>query len=291
MSTVETHSQLQTKPTTQVVGLDLHTDPEEPLLSQSDQSGQSGYTAGLNTPPKYALLRRLAPATALGVTWSALPSFAGILLLLNMEPIRLALVGTAGSTTQLITGLAIYTLCFVVLAGLGCLPTVSQAVLAGYAFGFTLGFPAAMLGFAGASIIGYQLVHRITRNNIEREIIRSPRIAMVRDALLHANPKRAILIVSLLRASPSAPFALTNLVLGSLGVSRTVFFAGTVLGMIPRTLAAVLIGVSITSWTGEVQQPRWLVIMGIFTTITLLVIVSRVAASVLSKVSSKSLGL
>ena len=234
-----------------------------------------------------AVIRRLGPAAILGVAWSILPSFAGVLLVLNMEPIRLALLGDPGTAqlSQLIIGLGIYTGCFIVLAGLGCLPTVSQAILAGYTFGVALGLPAALIGFGGASLIGYELVQRLARPRVERELERSPRTVMIRDALLSASPRRALLIITLLRASPSAPFALTNLVLGCLGVSRKVFFLGTIVGMLPRTLAAVIIGVSFTGWNGGFDQPRWVVIAGIVATIGALIVISKVAASTLIKVA------
>lgn len=233
-----------------------------------------------------AMLRRLGPAMILGVAWATLPSFAGVMLVLNMEPISAALVGSAGSTTQLILGLSIYTAAFIILAGLGCLPTVSQAILAGYTFGVAFGLPAALIGFGGASLIGYELVRRVARHRVEHELNKSPRAVMVRDALLTASPKRAVLIVSLLRASPSAPFALTNLFLGCLGVSRGVFVLGTVIGMTPRTLAAVLIGVSFTGWNGGFDQPRWVIVAGIVATIMALIVISKVAASALLKVSN-----
>lgn len=232
-----------------------------------------------------AVIRRLGPAAILGVAWSILPSFAGVLLVLNMEPIRLALLGDSGNAMQLIIGLGIYTCCFIILAGLGCLPTVSQAILAGYTFGVGFGLPAALIGFGGASLIGYELVQRLARPRVERELERSPRTVMIRDALLTASPRRAVLIITLLRASPSAPFALTNLVLGCLGVSRWVFFLGTIMGMLPRTLAAVLIGVSFTGWNGGFDQPRWVVVAGIIATIGALIVISKVAASTLIKVA------
>ncbi len=235
-----------------------------------------------------AMLRRLGPAMILGVAWSILPSFAGVMLVLNMEPISMALVGSEGATSQLIIGMLIYTVAFIFLAGFGCLPTVSQAILAGYTFGLTLGLPAALVGFGGAAIIGYELVQRVARQRVEQELNRSPKAIMVRDALLTASTRRAILIVALLRASPSAPFALTNLFLGCLGVSRGVFVLGTIIGMTPRTLAAVLIGVSFTGWNGGFNQPRWVVVAGIVATIMALIVISKAAASALLKVSNQS---
>ncbi len=272
MSLIDTQSQLET-PAKPVV-LDLHTNAKVPSAAPLTPNS-----------PHQSRFRRLAPATALGIAWSLFPSIAGVILLLNMEPISLLLIGDAGSISQLVIGLGIYTVCFVVLAGFGLLPTISQAVLAGYAFGFTLGLPAAMIGFGGAALIGYEVVKHLARDRIEHELNRSPKTSMVRHALLTASPKRAILIVTLLRASPSAPFALTNLVLVSLGVSRSVFLIGTMLGMLPRTLGAVLVGVSITNWTGEYSQPHWVIAAGIAATIVLLVVVSKIAASTLKKLS------
>jgi len=232
-----------------------------------------------------AMIRRLGPAAVLGVAWSTLPSFAGVLLVLNMEPIRLALVGAEGSALHLATGVVIYGVAFIVLAGLGCLPTVSQAILAGYAFGLPIGLGAALIGFGGASLVGYELVRRLAAPRVEFELASSRRAMMIRDALLGASAWRALLIVSLIRMSPTTPFALTNLLLGSLGVSRRVFFFGTMIGMTPRTLAAVLIGLSFTGWRGGFDHPAWLVALGLAALVTLVVVLARVSAGVLSRLA------
>lgn len=232
-----------------------------------------------------AMLRRLGPAMLLGIAWSAIPSFAGVMLILNMEPIRVALIGDGTSMIHLATGMSIYTIGFVLLAGFGCLPTVSQAILAGYAFGVPMGLGLALIGFGGASLVGYELVGRIARSRVEQELQRKPKAVMLRDALVHANSKRALLLVTLLRASPGSPFALTNLLLGSLGVSRGVFFFGTILGMLPRTLAAVLIGQQVTSWSGPVDKPAWVVVAGVVSVVVLLIIITKVAGSVLMRVA------
>ncbi len=232
-----------------------------------------------------AMLRRLGPATVFGVAWSIVPSFAGVMLILNMEPIRLALVGEASSSTHMMMGMLIYLVGFIVLAGFGCLPTVSQAILAGYAFGLPMGLGLALIGFGGASLVGYALVRRVVHVRVEHELERCPKVIFMRDALLRAKPIKAVLMVALLRASPSTPFALTNLLLGSIGIARGVFFFGTIIGMFPRTLAAVLIGHQITAWTGEYDKPMWALITGIIALIILVVLISRAAASALARVS------
>lgn len=232
-----------------------------------------------------AMLRRLGPAAVLGVAWSTIPSFAGVMLVLNMEPLRLALVGDGSSALHAATGMSIYLVGFVVLAGFGCLPTVSQALLAGYAFGVPVGLLLALAGFGGASLVGYQVVGKVARGRVEQEIVNKPKALLLRDSLLRASTGRALLIVTLLRVSPSTPFALTNLLLASLGVRRWVFFAGTVLGMLPRTFAAVLIGHQFTGWNGGIDKPRWLIVAGIVAIIALVIVISKVAAGVLLRVT------
>ena len=232
-----------------------------------------------------AMLKRLGPAAILGVAWSTLPSFAGVLLVLNMEPIRLALIGDGSSAVHIATGMSIYLVGFVLLAGFGCLPTVSQALLAGYAFGVPVGLLLALLGFGGASLVGYEVVSKIARSRVEQEIVNKPKARKLRDALLHASPARALLIVTLVRISPSSPFALTNLLLASIGVPRWAYFFGTLMGMLPRTLAAVMIGKSFTGWNGGLDKPMWLVVLGIAAVVLLVIVISKVSASVLLRMT------
>lgn len=235
-----------------------------------------------------AMLKRLGPAAILGVAWSTLPSFAGVLLILNMEPLRVLLVGDGSSTLHLATGMSIYLAGFVILAGFGCLPTVSQALLAGYAFGVPMGTLLALLGFGGASLVGYEVVSKIARSRVEQELVSKPKTKMLRDALLRASTGRALLIVTLVRISPSSPFALTNLLFASLGVRRGVFFFGTLMGMLPRTLAAVMIGQSFTGWNGGIDKPRWLIVAGIVAIVVLLIVISKVSASVLLRMTRET---
>ncbi len=232
-----------------------------------------------------AMLRRLGPATILGVAWSIIPSFAGVMLILNMEPIRQVLVGDASSGAHVMMGMLIYLVGFIVLAGFGCLPTVSQAILAGYAFGLPMGLGLALIGFGGACLVGYAFVRRVVHVRVEHELERCPKVIFMRDALLQASPTKAVLMVALLRASPSTPFALTNLLLGSIGIARSVFFFGTIIGMFPRTLAAVLIGHQITVWTGEFDKPMWVLVTGIIALVILVVLISRAAAHALARVA------
>jgi uncharacterized membrane protein YdjX (TVP38/TMEM64 family) len=234
------------------------------------------------------VFKRLGPAAWLGVFWAAMPAIGGFLVLFNMGPISEFLRGEAeaGAMREAL-GVATYTLIFIVSAGCGLLPTYSQAILAGYAFGVPVGFAAAWVGFGGASMVGFLIARNFARRRVEHEIERSVKARVVRDALLESGFARALLIVTLVRVPPNSPFALMNLVLTASGVRKRVYLMGTLIGMAPRTFAAVLIGSQITQLAGkdDIQTPRWMVVVGIVLTLAVLGVIGTIANSALKRVT------
>ncbi|MBX3747755.1 MAG: TVP38/TMEM64 family protein [Verrucomicrobiae bacterium] len=232
-----------------------------------------------------AFFRRLGPAAWLGLAWGALPPLGGFLVLFNLGPISEVLRGEAeAGTVRLALGMAVYIAFFMVSAGCGFLPTYSQAILAGYAFGVPAGFGAAWVGFGGASMVGFLISGRLARARIEREIQREARVRAIRDALVGSGFGRALLIVTLVRVPPNSPFALMNLALCASGVARHTYLLGTLLGMAPRTFAAVLVGSQIVDWS-DVGKPRWMIVGGIILTITALGLIGTMANRALKRVT------
>jgi uncharacterized membrane protein YdjX (TVP38/TMEM64 family) len=214
-----------------------------------------------------------------------MPALGGFLVLLNMGPISDFLRGEAeAGPGRLALGVATYTLIFIVSAGCGLLPTYSQAILAGYAFGVPIGFAAAWIGFGGASMVGFLIARSFARRRVEREIERNLKARAVRDALLGSGFWRALLIVTLVRMPPNSPFALMNLVLTASGVKKRIFLIGTLVGMAPRTFAAVLIGSQITDWS-DVEKPRWMIIGGIVLTLAVLGVIGTIANNALKRLT------
>lgn len=238
-----------------------------------------------------AFLKRLGPAAWLGAAWSALPVLGGFLILFNLAPISQALRGEAeAGSLRLALGMAIYIACFIVSTGCGFLPTYSQAILAGYAFGVPAGFGAAWAGFAGASMVGFLISKHIARPRVEQEIQRHLKARVIRDALVGSGFRKALWIVTLVRMPPNAPFALMNLVLCASGVARKTYLLGTLIGMAPRTLAAVLVGNQITDWA-EVEKPRWMILAGIGITLAVLGWIGTLANRALQRITvAESMG-
>jgi uncharacterized membrane protein YdjX (TVP38/TMEM64 family) len=190
-------------------------------------------------------LRALGPTGLLGIAWTAAPAVCGTLLLAALGPLSEWLLYHRP------LGLALYTVVFVLGAGLGFLPTYAQSILGGWVFGVGLGLPAALLGFTGGGLLGYRVARRVSRDRVLALIETNPKARAIRDALVGRSPWRTVLIVTLLRLPPNSPFALTNLVMATTGVPLPAFLAGTFLGMLPRTAVAVALAAAAASTGAE----------------------------------------
>lgn len=253
-----------------------------------------------HTPTQLAA--RLGPVGILGILWVALPPLCSIPLFYYMPQISEWLKGHEG------TGWWIYCGCFAVLAGFAFLPTYAQSALGGYAFGTLWGVPAALLGFGGASLIGYATATMVSGDRVEKLIEEKPRWKAIREALIGRAPtdSRGILppterpgfwrttaLVALIRMPPNSPFALTNLVLASVKVPLPCFVLGTVAGMAPRTALAVFLGSlvqgQLTKASLEQAAPGWVwwtgLIVSVLAVLLVAAIISHVAKRALSKVT------
>lgn len=181
------------------------------------------------------MLRKLGPTGVLGLCWTAMPPIFGILLLAYLGAISDWL------TESPVRGLLVYVTVFVVLGGFGLLPTYAQTLLGGWVFGQWLGFVAALTGFTGAAILGYTVARLVSRNRIERLIQSHRRARVIHSSLVRSGFRRTLLVVSLLRLPPNSPFALTNLLMASVGIHALPYIVGTALGIAPRAAIAVSI--------------------------------------------------
>ncbi len=219
-----------------------------------------------------------------------MPAVAGVVLLSN--------IGTVSAWLQSHShlGVAAYIVGFAVLSGFALLPTYAQAVLGGYAFGVTLGIPAALCGFLGGAIIAYEVGRLASKDRVENIINEKPKWRAVRDALLVGRKPQDAFIkcigtVALLRLPPNSPFALMNLVLSAVKVPRPAYYIGTLIGMTPRTAAAVVLGSGIQSVlskeTIEGATPKWLIVAGIAVSIAVAVILGWIANRAIEKATKR----
>lgn len=249
--------------------------PTEPAPTPAEPAAEPKETAG-------SLIRKLGPTGPLAVAALAFPPLSGAALITYMFSVSEWLKSHQS------WGLAIYAAAFALLSGLALLPTYAQAALGGYAFGLAFGFPGALCGFAGGAAIGYAIARLAAKDRIATLIREHPKWQAVRDALLAEDRRKSFWkttgMVALLRMPPNSPFALTNLVMASVKVPWASFITGTVLGMAPRTLAAVFVGSTVQQMTDDaVTTPRWLKITGIVASVIVLIVVMRLADRALKR--------
>lgn len=231
----------------------------------------------------FQVVKSLGPAGVLGVLWTTMPAIGGILLLTYIGTISDFLVehGTLG--------LLLYIVIFIFSAGFGALPTYSQAILAGWAFGPVTGFLAAWVGFIGASMIGFHVARMVSRNRVEHLIEKNAKAEAIRQALVGHGFVRTTVIVTLLRIPPNSPFALTNLVMSATGVARIPFLIGTAVGMAPRTFAAVWLateGAKRGDDILEVLSKDWrAAVIGVAIMFVVLGVIGSIAKKALAKVT------
>lgn len=233
--------------------------------------------------------KRLGPAGPLALLATVSPGICGFVLF--------AYMGTVGDWLRSHgnLGLAAYTVAFAVLAGLALLPTWAQSVLGGFAFGL-LGLPAALAGFAGGAVIGYELARKLTGDRVMEMLAEKPKWRAVRDALVRDHEAGAGFwkstgMVALIRVPPNSPFALTNIVLASVQVPRIPMLIGTVIGMLPRTAAAVWIGSHIQQLASrddvDNATPGWVKIVGIVVALVVMLIIAQVANRAIEKITKQ----
>ncbi len=234
---------------------------------------------------KTSLLKRLGPAGLLGILWACVPGIAGFYLL--------AKLGTVSEWLhdQGTIGLGVYIGVFILTAGLGLLPTYAQAVVGGWVFGCALGIPAALVGFTGASILGYAVARLVSRDRVEEVIEENPKAQAIRAALVGRGFLRTLGIITLLRVPPNSPFAITNLVLASSGVRLTAYIPATLIGMAPRTAVAVFFASSAAS-TGATDIQAFVkeglglgvLLAGVFIMLAVLGIIGTIANKAIERV-------
>lgn len=168
---------------------------------------------------------------ALGVLWITVPAIMGVTLLANLAPVREWLAAHPSS------GVFVFMMVLAGTTGFGLLPPYAQAILGGWAFGTVAGTGAVMCGLLGGATIGFFFARLVSGDAVIRLIDHYPRASVIRKALVDTSQRRTFLLILLLRLPPNSPFAIANLAMGASGVRAAPFLGGTMLGLLPRTLA------------------------------------------------------
>ncbi len=227
-----------------------------------------------NTKPRAAkpgVFRRLGAAGPFAIMlsfWPPLGSFILFAVLTTLGP-------WLRSHAEL--GLLIYFVVTSLLIGVSFLPTYSAAILAGWAFGFGVGWPVAMAAITVASVIAYAIGRWIARDRVLVLVAENPRWYAVQQSLLGGASPRTLLVVTLLRVPPFSPFAIINLVLAATRVPLRHYIIGTCVGIAPRTAVAAYAAARLEQLRFENISDRWTVLAGIVVTLGVCLVLGALA--------------
>lgn len=164
----------------------------------------------------------------------------------------------------------------------GSLLTLGAGFLFGLGYGFVIVSFASVVGASCAFLVG----RFFARDWVSQRLGAMPKFA----ALDAAIEERGALIVFLTRLSPIFPFNLLNYALGLTGVKFWTYVGVSWVGMMPATVLYVYLG-SIASDlssllsgdVGESPVGNWPLYVGLFATLILTIVISRIATKTLSE--------
>lgn len=163
-------------------------------------------------------------------------------------------------------GVALFTVTFAVMGALALAPTYSTSIIAGWTFGFRVGFPAVIIGTVTGAILGFLLARRIAKERVSATFAEHPKWEVVRRALAEERPFKTLWIVFLLRLSPVLPFGTTNVLMATTGVPLAIYFLGTVLGLAPRLGLVALAAAGADRLDFTTAESWWALAVGLVAT-------------------------
>ena len=123
--------------------------------------------------------------------------------------------------------------------GLALTPTTFVALISGFLLGWQ-GLMAVLVAYPAAALLGRAVGRWLWQRGQELPGLSAPRYQRFLTQLSR-DPWRTLIFA---RLSPVLPFALSNLLLAQVAIRPGIYVAATMVGMLPRTLAAVLTGMN-----------------------------------------------
>ncbi len=256
---------------------------ESSIIQSNSSLNRDSITASdLNARPEQSTFRKLGPVGLLAMLVLIAPPITGIFLFAAAPKFAPWLQ----SHGLLAAGLYAVALAF--LSGLALLPTYAPAVLAGWAFGMALGLPVMLFGLFFALIIAWFIGQKASGDRVTRILDAQPKRRAIYHALVRSTPRRTFLITALLRLPPNAPFALVNLILSSVRIPLKIFVPASLLGLIPRTTAAIYIGSHLSKLDFSRPDSLWYVAFIIAATMLVVTVIGLIAKQAISKITTNS---
>lgn len=249
--------------------------------SSEDVTGRSG-----EVTTRWGRLRRLAfrlgPAGPVALLSGLVPPLGGTLVIVMIPVIApwLREHGVMGPPVAAVLG--------AVLGATMVLPMYSFMAVCGWSFGPLVGMATALSGVVVGAVLNYGWARWVCRDRVTGLIDEKPKWRAVYRELLVASPRRAFLLVTLVRIPPGFPFALTNFVMAAMRVPLRIMLPATAVGSLPRTVVVCLAAAKMSSLSERAALGPWTLVGGIVVVILSLVLIGRIASRALAAATAGS---
>jgi uncharacterized membrane protein YdjX (TVP38/TMEM64 family) len=181
------------------------------------------------------------------------------------------------------TGVAWFVVAFTLLGGVAVTPTYTTSILAGWTFGFAIGYPAVLLATVGGAALCYATARTLAARRVAEAYRDHPRWDVVRRALLHERPLKTVWVVLLLRLAPVLPFGTTNVLLATSGVRTLPYLVGSLLGLMPRAGIVALAAAGAEKLDLRASQSWWMIAAGFIATGACIVVMAVIGRRALNR--------
>jgi len=171
----------------------------------------------------------------------------------------------------------------VVVAACCLAPTHATSLIAGYMFGAEIGVVVGFVVVVIAALVGFALWSRLVGGRVLDAIAASPNAQRVHAALLGRGFWRTVWLIALVRLSPLMPFAVSNLMMASLGVRAGAFFCATAIGLLPRSIGVALVGAQLSELDWRAGGSAWATALAIVATLVVILWIARVSGRALRR--------
>ena len=148
--------------------------------------------------------------------------------------------------------LFLYTAIATILMSLALCPTTFISIISGFLIGW-ISVPLVISSYLIASTLGYLIFSRIDNDSLLNHIQTKPKLNEFFNRLVHRQFK----LVVFSRLSPILPFAIMNVTLSALNVSFRNYITGSFIGMMPRTILSIYIGIESKDITQSIKGGDW----------------------------------
>jgi len=160
------------------------------------------------------------------------------------------------------------------------IPALPLTLGAGFLFGAVKGTVTVSLAANAAAGVSFLISRYLLRDIVSRYAMKNSTFRKI-DRAIGTHGFR---IVLLLRLSPLLPFSLSNYLYGITSVNFWEYVGGTVLGMLPGTIAYVYGGNAGREISGHSGSPNWFTLaLGVLATIGAVTILGRIATDAMKE--------